>query len=161
MKYIEKSQLNENIVRLGIKEKNPVFESVKEYFNYTARPNKKDIENYAIKLYINNYTEVDKLYYGENHLMSKCLDRSANVLFNQKMEENKKLLNQAKPAQKGYAYFSLSNGFELKDLFFFVNVEVAKACIDELKFKNKDLDIDIYDENGHSIELYQAEQERE
>ncbi len=158
MKYINKINLNKNIKGVGIEEKNPVFESLKEFKDFNATASKEDIENYAIKIYLNTYTEADKFHYGEQHLLDESAKMARKEFKAQKLQSNQELLNKAKQIKSGFVYLMQERRVTLHDdiefsIGFFTNAEVAKACLEELQNQGKGKNIFAYNEEGKNINL--------
>ncbi len=161
MKYIEASKLNDNIYCLGIKEKNPIFESKEEFINYVIMPTQKEIRDYALDLYNKTRTEQELYYYGEEYILDRCKKRAKEELNNKKYRENDELLKNAEPVDNNdYVYLTEKRRVTFRDteIFnkgFFANIDVALECIEELKkYGYSGQNFVINDSNGHAIEVY-------
>lgn len=154
MKYIESAKLNDK----ELKEKCPVFETVDEYLAYTAKASEDQIKNYAIKIYLDSFTEATKLYYGQKYLLEQCETRARKELDAVKANENKLLLDKAKPAKAGYILVKKKNFLSFNDksennVGVFADISVANELVNKLQKEGKDTNFEFINEKGQNVDL--------
>ncbi len=163
MKFIESNNVNFKNLNyvMGIKAKNPVFESKEEYANYYDYPSKEEIREEALRLF-EKESEQSKWHYGERAVLSSCLNRAERALYDAYYKKQAELLAKAEELKGGYIFLTRERNVTIHDtadfnLDFFVSKDVAFDCIDEVvKYHGVPLGnypIIAHDENDQIVDL--------